>query len=78
MSKKNKIKIDRIRYIIVSFLIDDRKEMVERKVKLTNMLDPMTLRLNDYVNEIYNNENFVIDDTVGIAMNAVYCEAIED
>lgn len=52
--------------------------MVERKVKLINMLDPMTLRLNDYVNEIYNNENFVIDDTVGIAMNVVYCEAIED
>lgn len=78
MSEEKKLKIDRIRYIVVSFLIDDGNYTVERKVKLTNMLDPISLRLDDYVNEIYNNEDFVINNTVGIAMNAVHCEVIED
>lgn len=78
MNEKKKLKIDRIRNVVVSVLIDAGDELVERKVNLTNMLDPCIRRLDDYVNEIYNKENFVIDDVVGIAMKAVYCEATED
>ena len=78
MSEEKKLKIDRIRYIVVSFLIDDGEEIVERKVKLDNMLFPEITRLNDYVNEIYNKKNFMINDTIAIGMYAACCEVIEE
>lgn len=78
MNEEKKLKIERIGNIVVTVLIDARDELVERKVNLTNMLDPYIGRLEDYVNEIYNKENFVIDDVVGIVMKAVYCEAIKE
>ena len=77
MSEK-KLKIDRVRNIVVSVLIDAGDEMVERKVKLDNMLFPNIIGFNDYVNEIYNNEDFVIYNNVIIEMNATNCKVIED
>lgn len=78
MNEEKKLKIDRVRNIVISVLIDDGNEVVERKIKLTNMLDLYIGRLNDYVNEIYNNEDFLIDNVVGIVMSATCCEAIKD
>lgn len=78
MSEEKKLKIDRVRNIVVSVLIDAGDEMVERKVKLDNMLFPKIIGFNDYVNEIYNNEDFVIYNNVIIEMNATNCKVIED
>ena len=78
MNEEKKLKIDRIRNIVVSVLIDAGDELVERKINLTNMLDPYIRRLDDYVDEIYNKEDFIIDDVVGIVMKAVCCEVTED